>query len=537
MDLDGFGAWLREQLPGKALSAVVAVVMQILRALFAQNTQLRQRLLGGRKKPPSERLRALSQQLAFTFTRPSNDVTPVPAAQPAPAADSEPSADPKARSKNKSGRGNRARKPLPGNITVVTVPNNVPAEQRQCPACDVEMKEVATRTVDTWEIIPAQIVLQRRVDQTVACPKCDAIVSAKAPNGILDGGILGPTIVTEALANKILDGLPIERQARNFQREGAPIIAATLGRSVGALLDQLVPLARCVKERVKACEIVQLDSTGLRVLDPSAVAGIHRDTLWTLIGDQRWVYFAALYDGDGDALEELMRDADAEAFQCDGTSTTNFIEKKWNRCRPGCHAHARRKLAEAARLGDLRAMIPLNLYARIFAIEQNASAEGLDAEARQRRREVESAPLFDQLRDWVLRTAPGVEPSTPLGKALTYLQRQWMRLCLLLVDGRIAMTNNRSERELRPWVLGQHTWLFVADQANAERWAAGFTLLHTALAHGVSPRAYLRAVVAKLLAGHSHTRLDELLPDRMLREQPDLADPVLRVDAVSAKAA
>jgi hypothetical protein len=61
---------------------------------------------------------------------------------------------------------------------------------------------------------------------------------------------------------------------------------------------------------------------------------------------------------------------------------------------------------------------------------------------------------------------------------------------------------------------------------HAERWAAGFTLMQTALAHGVNPRAYLHAVVAKLIAGHPHTRLDELLPDAMLRGQPELADPL-----------
>ena len=36
----------------------------------------------------------------------------------------------------------------------------------------------------------------------------------------------------------------------------------------------------------------------------------------------------------------------------------------------------------------------------------------------------------------------------------------------------------------------------------------------------------LHAVVVKLLAGHPHTRLDELLPDALLRAQPALGDPL-----------
>ncbi len=34
--------------------------------------------------------------------------------------------------------------------------------------------------------------------------------------------------------------------------------------------------------------------------------------------------------------------------------------------------------------------------------------------------------------------------------------------------------------------LGRHTWLFVGDQVHATRWAAAYTLAHTALAHGLN---------------------------------------------------
>ena len=34
------------------------------------------------------------------------------------------------------------------------------------------------------------------------------------------------------------------------------------------------------------------------------------------------------------------------------------------------------------------------------------------------------------------------------------------------------------------------------------------------------------SIVAKLIAGHLHTRLDELLPDAMLLAHPELADPL-----------
>ncbi len=84
LDLDGFEAWLRAQLTGRAAAAVLTVVLQLIRTLFAQNTQLRARILGRRTKPPSERLSALERQLAFGFSVPSNDVAPAAPAAPPP---------------------------------------------------------------------------------------------------------------------------------------------------------------------------------------------------------------------------------------------------------------------------------------------------------------------------------------------------------------------------------------------------------------------------------------------------------------------
>jgi len=44
---------------------------------------------------------------------------------------------------------------------------HVPAEQRICSDCNVPMTEVHARATDTWELIPARIVLHRRLDQTL----------------------------------------------------------------------------------------------------------------------------------------------------------------------------------------------------------------------------------------------------------------------------------------------------------------------------------------------------------------------------------
>ena len=522
LDLSAFEAWLRGQLVGPTFAAVITVVLQIVRALFAQNTLLRARIAGRAAQPPGERLARLERQLAFAFTMPTNDLTPDAQAKPRdgdePAKD-KPAKDKPARSKP------RPRQKLPDGLPEIEIPNNVPEAQRTCGTCVVPMIALKPRCVRTMELIPARIVYHCRIDETLVCPRCDAIIRAPAPPSVMDGGILGPTLVTEAVASKVLDAMPIERQARNLQRQGAPVAASTLGRASSSLLALWVPLAERILAKVRESERVQLDATSLKVLDRKAADGVTMDTLWTLLGDRRWIYFVPLTSADAPAIEAVIASAEADSFQCDGTSTTNFIEKKMERRRPGCHAHGRRRLVEAVRRGDLRAMDGLQIYAKLFAIERRADRSGLDAAARQRLRQEESVVVLEELRAWVLALAPTVEPKSKLGEGLTYLQLQWLRLCLFVFDGEIDVTNNASERALRPWALGRHTYLFVGDQLHAKRWAAAYTLCATALAHGLNPRAYLHAVVAKLIAGHPHTRLDELLPDAMGVSDPAIALP------------
>gem|GEM_PF-581450 len=526
VDLAGFEAWLREQLPGAAFAAVLALVLQVIRVLFEQNTLLRARISGRRPKPPSEKLATIEKQLRFAFAIPINDVTPRPAAEHGATGDTAGEGEEKPEEEEKKPRGKRRKRECLPPLGHIDIFNNVCADDRHCTPCDREMRTIHRRLVETVELVPAKLIIHRRYDEVVACNLCDAIVCAPAPPTLLDGGLLGLTLVTEAVCAKVLDGTPIERQARNYQRSGAPVAASTLGRAAGSLLSLLVPLAERVMEKVKRAERLQFDATSLKVLDPQAPMGITIDTLWVFIGDRKWVAFTPFTTGEAEPVERLLADADALSFQCDGTSVTNFVEKKFHRVRPGCHSHGRRGLAEAARGGDFRALEGLRIYAKLFAIEKAADRAKMTAAERLKLRQEKSAPVMEELRQWVVEQAPNAEPKSTFGTALTYLQRQWMRLNVFLLDGEIELTNNRSERELRPIALGRHTWLFVGDQIHATRWTAAFTLAHTALAHGLDPRAYLHAVAKALVGGHSHTKLDELLPDAMLRAHPELANPL-----------
>jgi transposase len=320
--------------------------------------------------------------------------------------------------------------------------------------------------------------------------------------------------------NRGIANLPVERQCARFARSGVDVAPQTLGRSVAAAVDLLAPVAHTLHEQTRGPGLLGTDATGIPVLDPDAPEGIRNGTMWAWT-NARWVTFSYSKVGDAESVKRFLGPDLARTVQCDGTSITTFLERTGGK-RPGCWAHARRRLVEAARGGDRIALEGVRILARLFAVERESTCAGDGAEQRRARRFQFSRPILDELRAWIERQKAIVPPRTALGKGLGYLERQWPRLLLFLDDGNIEATNNRRERELRRLVLGRKNWLFTWLDEGAERTADILSIVATCIAHDVNPRAYLHLVTKLLVNGWPQAKLRELLPDRMLASHPEL---------------
>ena len=107
-----------------------------------------------------------------------------------------------------------------------------------------------------------------------------------------------------------------------------------------------------------------------------------------------------------------------------------------------------------------------------------------------------------------------------VAKAMDYMLKRWAAFTRFLEDGRICLTNNAAEREMRAVALGRKSWLFAGSDRGGERAAAMYTLIATAKLNGVDPRAWLADVLARI-ADHPASRLDELLPWHWPRRSED----------------
>ena len=175
-----------------------------------------------------------------------------------------------------------------------------------------------------------------------------------------------------------------------------------------------------------------------------------------------------------------------------------------------CWAHARRYFFELARLD--KAPIAIEAVKRIdalFAIEREIN--GIALQERLRVRSEQSRPLVVALEAWLREQRAKLSGQSKVAKAIAYSLTRWVALTRFLDDGRLCMSNNAAEREIRPLVMGRHNWTFAGSDQGGHRAAAIYTLVQTAKLNDVDPQAWLADVLARL-QDHPAKRINELLP-------------------------
>jgi len=107
-----------------------------------------------------------------------------------------------------------------------------------------------------------------------------------------------------------------------------------------------------------------------------------------------------------------------------------------------------------------------------------------------------------------------VLPKSAFGQAINYCLNQWDKLVAFLQDGRLEIDNNRSERSIKPFVIGRKNWLFSNTPKGAKASAIIYSIVETAKENGLNPFMYLVYVFEKLpnIDTQNPIALDQLLP-------------------------
>ena len=175
----------------------------------------------------------------------------------------------------------------------------------------------------------------------------------------------------------------------------------------------------------------------------------------------------------------------------------------------GCRAHARRYFHKALESDQPRMGPALLLIAQLYRVEQEARP--LTAEDRLRLRQLQSQPILEKLRNYLLEIKAEVLPKSPEGRAVRYTLKNWTALTRYCEDGDLQIDNNATERAIRGVAVGRNNWVFFGSDEGGKTAAVLRSFVASCQRVGVDPFVWLKDILSRF-ADHPINRLAELLP-------------------------
>lgn len=391
-----------------------------------------------------------------------------------------------------------------------------------------ELRKVGESVTEVLEYIPGRFEVVRHVRPACSCRKCEAMVQAPMPDLPIPRGMVGASFLAHIATAKFCDHLPLYRQAEIYARSGLDIDRGQLAEWLGHVAWLLRPLAELIAAHVMAGQVIHADDTPVPVLAPGA-GKTKTGRQWVYLRDERphagpappAVLYRYTPDRKGEHCRaELARfvgwlHADGYAgfgrlYEIEGARSAAPLQGPPRVAEVACWAHARRGFFDVYKSnGSAIAKEALDRIGALFDIERLIA--GSPAERRRSVRQRMAKPRIDELGVWLDAQLQKIPGKSDLAGAIRYTRWRWHALCRYLDDGRLELSNNAAENQIRPLALGRKNWLFAGSDSGGERAALFYALIRTATLNGIEPEAYLRDVIARI-GSHPVNRLHELLP-------------------------
>ena len=413
-------------------------------------------------------------------------------------------------------RSRAGRQPIPDHLPRVVIRHDL--ADCSCGQCGHLMVTIGEDVTEKLVVIPIQFKVEQHIRPKYACRRCDTVTAARVAPSIIEGGMATPSVLTWVLISKYTNHLPLYRIAQIAERKGVILARSTLGDWVGRAGLELSPLYDRLKEMLLSGNVLHVDETPIKQLDPGNKK-THKSYLWGYRNNDldegppivlfdyqagragaharnflgNWRGFLCVDDFVG--YKALFTSEDPHEVTC--------IEV-------GCLAHARRKFFDLFAVNQSpMAAEALDRIGKIYDTER--AAIGLSPEDRQVFRVEKTLPLLKDLKRFLKDSLTKAPPNGAAAKAINYSLKRWEALERFAHTGNLPIDNNPLERDIRPIAIGKRNWLFVGSERAGKRAAVIQSLLGTARLNGINPNEWLENVLENLPAW-PNKQLDELLP-------------------------
>ena len=394
-------------------------------------------------------------------------------------------------------------------LPVERIEYECPEEERVCNNCGEPLPELKPEIRRRIDVIPAQVKVVEEVRHIYAgCKKCDKddgskIIKAQMPEAAIPHSVASEATVAYVITGKYQYGMPLYRQETQWRMADLNISRQTMANWVILAADNWL---RLIYDRMHSLliqrDIVMADESSFQVLHEKGRTAQQKSYMWL---------YRSGRDGPPIILFEYQQTRQAThpekflsgfiGYLCtDGYSGYYSLPDIIN---VSCFSHARRYFYDAfmsipkdARKKTAASFIGLDYCDKLFDVEREAA--DMTPEERFEHRMKKSRPILDDFKHWLDLMKPDVSEKSNLGKAVNYCLKYWITLCNFMLDGRLYIDNNASERNIRGYVSGRKAWLFANTSNGATASAILYSLVLTAYANNLKPFEYIHFLLKSM---------------------------------------
>jgi transposase len=320
-------------------------------------------------------------------------------------------------------------------------------------------------------------------------PENTRIALADLPPSAAPGMMADAGVIASVVMDKYGSLAPLHRQEQGSSWRGFHLPRSTLSDWCGYAYEALSPIVDAMHaDLVRESSVIATDATGAPVRCKRGTLNWH---VFTFIGDAQHITFRDVRRHDGASIGSLLKGFSGRLL-VDAASIYDRLPERGIQLL-SCWSHARRYFWKATKTESRLAHEALSLIDGLFRIDKNAKQMSVGARGEYRAQH--SRVLLDALDVWVTSASERAEPGGRLEKALTYYGNQRDSLRRFLDDARLELTNNVSERQLRPLVVGLNNWMHFENKTGLAWFATFRSLIASCRLHGMNPLTYLEEVL------------------------------------------
>ena len=409
-------------------------------------------------------------------------------------------------------------------LPVETIEYRLAPEEQICNCCGNPLHEMRTEIRREIKVTPPQVTVVEHVRYIYSCRHCEheaintPIVTAPMPSPVLPGSLVSPSLMAQIMTQKYCEGLPLYRQEQQWARLGIDISRQNMANwMIHGAKQHLQALYQRMHQHLLQLDILHADETTLQVLKEPGRSAANTSYLWLYRSGRAGPAIIVYEYQTTRASKHPQRFLNGFKgyLHVDGYAGYQGLP---DITLVGCWAHARRKFTDALKaLPETQrestvAQEGLNFCNQLFAVERDLKEKS--AQERYQARLERSTPILEAFSVWIKIQTPRVLPKSALGVAIKYCHNQWEKLTAFLQDGRLELDNNRSERSIKPFVIGRKNWLFANTSRGAESSAIIYSIIETAKENELNPFQYLTYLFEKLpnVDISDPNVLDDLIP-------------------------